>query len=190
MWFTTLQHLFLYFYFFSVAGHFLELIWAPIKSAITKNPIFRPVILTVQPLSPPYGLGAVAVIVFILPLIQQYNLPVWGTYWLTVFITGAVEYISATLIIAVFGHNPFWDYSQNFLNFQGKIQLVNCLLFGLVATAFIYLIYPICAHFLAELTPATLLAIFLTLASLTIIDTFYSVIRSWHTTKPNRSRPS
>lgn len=161
--FAFWQILFIYFWVFSLAGHYLELMWAPISAWISKTPLWQPTTYTILPLAPPYGLGVVAIILLIIPLAKRYDLRVSGTFILSTIVTGVVEYICATILVWLFGSNIYWDYSHRPFNLQGRICLENCLLFGLAATFFIYLIYPFCEKLINKLTQKRINLIFWTM---------------------------
>lgn len=133
--FDKWQKLFLYFWFFSVIGQVHEIIW------------WNPRIETAIPLAPPYGLGVVAVILYVIPLIKEFRLKAWSVFGINVIVTGLVEYLCAAFVVVLFGYNRFWDYSDRFLNINGFICLDSVLLFGIMATVFIYFLYPICEKF-------------------------------------------
>lgn len=57
------------------------------------------------------------------------------------FISLIVEYISAFISEEFFNHR-LWDYSNSFLNFQGRICLSMGILFGMVGLVFAYFLLP------------------------------------------------
>ena len=170
------QIIFIYFWVFSLLGHYLELIWAQIDSWINQKPLWQPLTYTIIPLAPPYGLGVVVIILLIIPLIKKYKLHVPGAFTLSVIMTGVVEYICATILINLTGHNSFWDYSGEPFNLQGKICLENCLLFGLAATFFIYVIYPSFNKLLRKLSSKQLKYIFWVLLITYSLDWLLAII--------------
>lgn len=132
------QEIFIYFWVFSVFGHYLELIW---KNFIFKTD-WRPIMPTLTPLAPPYGLCAVAIILFVKPLIKKYNQHPFITFGLCTLVSGMVEYFCAAVITLIFGYNRFWDYSNEPFNINGFVCLRNLITFGVLTTAFIYYVYP------------------------------------------------
>lgn len=56
-------------------------------------------------------------------------------------ISTVVEYISA-FISEEFFHHKIWDYSNYFLNFQGRVCLQMSLLFGFISMICIYFVLP------------------------------------------------
>ena len=136
------RDLFLYFWFFSLLGHIIELAWAlsgilfTIKSAghFASIPIFA--------IAAPYGLGAVALLLFVYPLVKRKKLGIISAYVVSVVITTAIEFISALLVVMVLGSNPFWDYSDRPMNLFGFVCLGNSLLFGVISVVAIKWLFP------------------------------------------------
>ena len=138
-----LQELTIYFWVFSIGGHYIEVFWAWLTEIITGHPAWHPIMPTFLPLAPPYGFGVVVVILIVAPLIKRYKLhPVIG-FLLCSFFTGLVEYICAAGVVLVEGYNRYWDYSHQAFNFNGYTSVEASLTFGILATFFIYLIYPL-----------------------------------------------
>ena len=151
-WRTTSfwQEMFLYFFFLSIIGRFLEVLYSFIRPLITNGEIWYPARVTLLPSGPPYGLGAVAVILFVVPLMKKYKLNPLIVFILNTIITSTVEYLCAIFIQALYGSNLFWNYSNMPLNINGY-WIGYSAAYGVVATLFIYLIYPLCQKLLASL---------------------------------------
>jgi len=162
------RNIFLYYWAFAFAGHILEVLW----QKITDNPYFDPNnIPTFAPLAVPYGLGAVAVILAVWPLYKRFKkMNVLLVFVLAAVVTTAVEYLCALVIIAFMGHNPFWDYSNMPFNFQGMICLRNAVLFGIVATIFLQVLFPRIERRVSKISDRLLNDIFLLLATTYAID--------------------
>lgn len=132
--------IFLYFWFFALLGHLLEVVWVWFTKSWF-NPFNIP---TITPLAVPYWLGVVAVITCIHPIYKKFKRPnILLIFILSTLVTACVEFLSAAVIVAYLGYNPFWDYSALPYNFMGYICLKNVLLFGLIATLFIHFLFPI-----------------------------------------------
>jgi uncharacterized membrane protein len=134
------RNLFLYYWVFALAGHFMEVGWA----WFTQSGFNAFTVPTISPLSGPYGIGVVALILFLRPLYRRFKrLNILLIFVLSVIITTAVEYLCAVVIVAFLGENPFWDYSHTRYNISGYVCLHNSLLFGLVSTLFIRFGFPL-----------------------------------------------
>lgn len=147
----TLKELFIYFWVTSLLGHYLEVIWAYLTRIVTNRPSWTPRAPTILPLAPPYGLGAVAVILLTVPLIKKYRLNPIVVLILNIIITGAIEYVCAVAIVLYAGHNRFWNYTNQPFNINGYVCLESAVIFGIAATLFLYLIYPLCDKVLHKL---------------------------------------
>lgn len=78
------------------------------------------------PVCPIYGFGG---------LIILFGLTPWKDTWLPLFaasfiLTTTLEYITSWLLETMF-HTKWWDYSKNFCNVNGRICLLNSVLFGI-----------------------------------------------------------
>lgn len=156
--------IYIYFWALSVVGQFFEIAW------------WRTHIDTMIPLAPPYGLGAVAVILFVWPLIRDHKINPSIVFVLSTLLTGFVEYICAVFVVAIYGVNRFWNYSDRFMNINGYVCLESAVLFGLMATFFIYLFYPICENIFSRLPNRYVIVIFWALLLCFIVDSANSGI--------------
>lgn len=94
------------------------------------------------PFAPIYGFGALAIILFIKKL-RKFSPFVLA---LTAgFISTAVEYVGGEMTVAIFGHRA-WDYSNNFLNFRGHIDLAHSIAWMMVGLIFVKIIHPTVAR--------------------------------------------
>lgn len=162
------RNMFLYYWFFAFFGHILEALWRQ----ITHNQYFDPDnIPTIAPLAAPYGLGAVAIILIVWPLCKRFKrINILVIFILSMIITTVVEYLCAIVIIAFLGHNPFWDYSSEPFNFQGQICLRNAVLFGIISTVFLRVLFPRIEQRTTKISEKLLNDIFLLLFTTYIAD--------------------
>ena len=93
--------------------------------------------------------------------------------------TSVLEYVTSWLMEKLF-HSKWWDYSERPFNINGRVCLLNSLLFGIMGLAVMYVVHPfICDVF--EQIPA--LARLITAAVLLIlfiwdnIHTFHAILR-------------
>ena len=135
------KEVFIIFFVFSFLGHYLEVFWAIVKS-LAVNSTWYPVINDPIPLAAPYGLGAVAIALVVLPLKEKKQLSKPWVFLLSAITAGVVEFFSALIVVLFYGKNYFWDYSDQPLNLFGFTSVWACFLFGVSSLVFIYLIYP------------------------------------------------
>ena len=163
-----ISKLVIYFVSATVVGWYLEIIWTYLRFHLY-DPGFIITQLAKPPLAEPYGLGAVALIVIVIPMLQRYKLGLAATWALNTLVTAAVEYISAVALVIIFGHNTFWNYSIEPFNLNGYISLETSLFFGIVATLFVYFAYPACERLLAHMSRKQIGVVTLVLGTLYIV---------------------
>ena len=87
-----------------------------------------------------------------------------------------VEYGTAVILEKIF-QAKWWDYSEAFLNLQGRICFVSVVGFGLIGAAVVLLIMPLYKKWIiSRLSKNVQKSVCLLLSSLFMIDMLYSVI--------------
>lgn len=61
---------------------------------------------------------------------------------LGVIITSALEYIISWVMEILF-KTRWWDYSERFMNINGRVCLLNSTLFGIMSIVVVYIIHPV-----------------------------------------------
>lgn len=122
----------IYFFFYSALGWLAESIYCSIAARKIINRGF----LT-GPICPIYGTGAVVMALVLTPLKEHPFL---------VFIVGLVvcdivEFVTSYLMEKLF-HARWWDYSNKWLNIQGRICFRHSMYWGIASVLFIYFIHP------------------------------------------------
>ena len=123
---------FFYFIIYSFLGYICEVVYVAI---ITKHIGDRGYLF--GPLVPIYGFGALLILV---SLNWAYN------YWYLVLplgflITTALEYVVSFVMELLF-KKRWWDYSDKFLNINGRVCLRNSLMFTALVALVIYVLQP------------------------------------------------
>lgn len=172
--FDTFKKIFIYYWLFSLVGHYGENVWAFSHHLVTGEPFKAHIVSTIIPLASPYGLGAIAVILLVWPLIKTHKINPFITFALNVIIAGIVEYLCAIIAVIFYGHNYFWDYSMKPFNINGFICLESVVVFGIAATIFIYFVYPFIEKIIKRFTKQQLSIIFWILFISYIADTIYT----------------
>jgi len=85
---------------------------------------------------PIYGIAAV-----IINLITKKEYRIWQNALIIAFISIIDEYMAALISEEIFNHK-LWDYSNHFLNFQGRISFSMTMLFVIIGLLAIYFILP------------------------------------------------
>ncbi len=154
----------------TVVGHYLEAIWQLFRFHLD-GPSALLSELTVTPIAEPYGFGVVGLILLVVPFVEKYKPSIVTTYILNVLVTGLVEYICAFALVFAYGRNDYWDYSDYPFNIQGYVCLEFSMVFGVMATLFVYLVYPVSERWLGFMNRRQLIATTL------ILIMFYTVSR-------------
>lgn len=161
---------------FALLGHYLELLGCFVYSQATGNPPWQPISVTLIPLSAPYGLGIVATILFVVPLLRHYRLQPLSAFVLSVIAASIVEYASAMLVVSFEGYNKFWNYSGLPYNLNGHISLRSSVAFGVLACLFIYCAYPFCEKLLARFKNYQIDILFWVLLATYLIDLAFAFV--------------
>ena len=122
----------IYFFFYSALGWLVESIYCSVAAGKIINRGF----LT-GPICPIYGTGAVVMTLVLTPLKE---------YPILVFIVGLVvcdivEFATSYIMEKLF-HARWWDYSNKWLNIQGRICFRHSMYWGIASVLFIYFVHP------------------------------------------------
>ncbi len=98
------------------------------------------------PYCPIYGVGALLVL-YPLLFVKQYPILV---FILGVIITSTLEYITSWVMEVLF-KTRWWDYSEHFLNINGRVCLLNSTLFGIMSIVVVYIIHPTIEDFVQSI---------------------------------------
>lgn len=123
---------FLYLIIYSFLGWICEVIYC---SILAKKFINRGFLN--GPLCPIYGFGAIMVITFLMPVRQNILL----VFVLGFFLTSILEYVTSFAMEKMF-HSKWWDYSGKQFNINGRVCLLNSILFGLLSVFVMLKVHP------------------------------------------------
>ena len=127
-----LQNIILYFFIYSFIGWCLETIYAFLVLGHFVNRGFL-----IGPICPIYGFGAV---LLILLLKNCKGKPV-SEFIIAAFAFTVFEYIVSYALEAIFGLR-WWDYSEDFMNLQGRVSLAYSIIWGALGILLIEGIHP------------------------------------------------
>lgn len=88
------------------------------------------------PFLPIYGFGALTIIFSTMPVRDN----VFLCYIVGVFACTALEYVTAVIMESIF-KTKYWDYTGQFMNFQGRICLRSSLFWGILTLLVIHFIH-------------------------------------------------
>ena len=131
-----IQDLFIYFFISSFLGWFLEVAYAfSVYGTYVDRGFLH------GPICPIYGYGAVAMVLIIEWIEKKKIKNVFAIYGIITIIATVLEYIASVFLEVLF-HLRWWDYTDYFLNINGRICLIFSLFFGLAGIFFMKVIYP------------------------------------------------
>lgn len=143
--------LLIYFFLFSVAGHWMEMgVQILVVNGIMPGTIAGADSLTWRDALNPFFIYGIAVVICGLVLYPVYlklkeKMPaIWQAY-LVSFLLNTVFCVVAELILGFLfnADHHAWDYSNQFMNFEGQICLLYTICFGAVSSAITWFIYPL-----------------------------------------------
>lgn len=121
------------------------------------------------PFSPIYGLGAVLIVYFLIkPNYSKIKTFIYGS-----LLGGAFEY-TISLLQEIFTHTTSWDYSNHFLNINGRTTIPFMIVWGLFTLIFAKLVYPFLSNSIEKIPLNIGNIIFYILLIFLIIDMFIS----------------
>lgn len=139
------RNLVLLFIFFAVCGWIYEVVWVLFNNHMLVNRGFM-----FGPWLPIYGFGGLLIYAIFGRLIKK---PVYiGKFnirfillFLYIFLAATAVELAATYIIELFGmsYTVLWDYSDNFLNFDGRVCFDASARFGILGLLIIYVALPL-----------------------------------------------
>ena len=121
------------------------------------------------PFSPIYGVGAVLIVYFLVrPNYSKLKTFIYGA-----LLGGAFEYI-ISLLQEIFTHTTSWDYSNYFLNINGRTTIPFMICWGLFTLIFAKYIYPFISKIIEKIPINIGNIIFYILLIFLVIDMFVS----------------
>ena len=130
---------FLIFIMFSVVGWISEVLYVGIfheHKFVNRGFLYGPI-------CPVYGFGGV-VILLLPPSLYNTWIPL---FFASMILCTAVEYLVSWIMEKMF-HARWWDYSHYKFNINGRICLLNSVLFGFMGLGVIHFVYPYMLAFL------------------------------------------
>ena len=146
----------------SVCGYFIELIW----TLVTKGIFINHSAVVIGPFNFAYGICSVALTL----LLYRFKDESYLKIFLLSFIGGSIlEYIMSWGMELVLGFTA-WDYSNRFLNINGRICLLFSIFWGVLGVLWIKFIYPEIDKLLKKINPKIYDAVAICLTIFLIFD--------------------
>ena len=161
----TICQWFLYFSIYSVLGWVCETVYC---SVIQRKFVNRGFLN--GPVCPVYGVGAVLVIYLLRPVAGN----VLALFLTGMLVTTVLEYLTSVLLEKLF-HMKWWDYSQFKLQVNGRVCLLNSLMFGALSVFVMLALHPRVQKLVGFIPAAVLPWLSLGIAAVFIADTVLTV---------------
>lgn len=173
---------FLYYTIYAFFGYICEVVYVAIctKKITNRGYLYGPMV-------PIYGYGAIGVI---LALSWAKNMGYWFSpilvFVLGFLLTTTLEYLVSFFMEIIF-HMRWWDYSDKFLNINGRVCLRNSSMFGALVLIVLYLLHPYVVTYFVSLLEGLgktwFYVIVITIFSLQVVDTVLSTIKHVNVSK-------
>ena len=157
---------FLIFILFSFIGWISEVIYVGVTSAhkfVNRGFLF-------VPLCPVYGFGGV-MILMLPPSLYKTWIPL---FFASMILCTIVEYFVSWLMEKLF-HTRWWDYSHYKIQLNGRICLLNSILFGFLGVAVIHFVYPLMIDLLNSLGQTLINISGMIILAVLSVDIFFTV---------------
>lgn len=130
-----IQNLLIYYFICSILGWIMEVLYA-----YTVFGTFVDRGFLYGPMCPIYGWGAVAM-VLVTEKIRKKKVNTLGIFLIVTAIFTILEYLTSLVLELIFNLR-WWDYSNYFLNINGRVCLIFSIFFGFIGIVFVKKIYP------------------------------------------------
>lgn len=163
---TTIYQPIFFFIVYSIAGWILESIY---KSILEKKPINSGFMF--GPYCPIYGFGAIIMIA----LLQNIKSDITLLFIVSFVVLTLWEYVVGVILEKVY-HTKYWDYSNNRININGRVCLLNSVYWGILGVVFTHVVHPQVAKLTLLIPSNTLFYIDLIIGLIMIVDATISGI--------------
>lgn len=130
---NNIQHIIIYFFIYSFLGWAMETAYAFAWHHTFINRGFL-----YGPLCPLYGWAAVILIVSL----SQYRKKPFKLFFISIIVFSIFEYLVGFCLDACFDQKIWWDYTNDFLNLNGRISIMYSLSWGIISIVYINYIHP------------------------------------------------
>lgn len=160
------------FLFYSFIGWVLECIYCSVsETRKAKETVIVNRGFLVGPLCPIYGC---ATTVMSLSL-QPFSNNLWIVFFLGILVCDIVEYLTSLIMEKIFNAR-WWDYSNRFMNINGRICLQHSIIWGALSVIFIRFINPSVTQLILKFPQQYFNVFVYILLALFIVDFFIAVV--------------
>ena len=151
----------------SICGYFIEMIW----SLVTKGIFINHSAVVIGPFNFAYGICGVVLTL----LLYRFKDESYLKIFLLSFIGGSIlEYIMSWGMELVLGFTA-WDYSDMFLNINGRICLLFSVFWGALGILWIKILYPQIEKILNKINPKAYKIIAISLTIFLVFDIGFTI---------------
>ena len=151
---------FLLFMIYSFFGWIIEIIDMSFASKKLVNRGFL-----IGPYCPVYGIGAVLMVL----VLSKYDEDIHVVFGMGLLMCGILEYLTSYIMEKIFKAR-WWDYSDYKFNLNGRICLLNLILFGVGGVIVVCYVNPVILEILNKIPDITLTIISIVLLLIFIVD--------------------
>lgn len=169
-----IQNLLIYYFICSILGWIMEVLYAysVFGTFVDRGFLYGP-------MCPIYGWGAV-VMALITEKIRKKKVNTLGIFLIVTAIFTTLEYLTSLFLELIFNLR-WWDYSNYFLNVNGRVCLIFSIFFGFIGIVFVKKIYPriqrLIKNIRKKISVKMLWIILISLVVLSNIDCVFSSIK-------------
>ena len=169
-----IQNLIIYYFLCAFIGWILEMIYGYMVFGkfVDRGFLYGPI-------CPIYGYGAV-MMVLITEKVRKKNINLIGTFFIITIIFTLLEYLASLGLELIF-HLRWWDYTNEFLNLNGRVCLAFSVLFGIMGIMFIKWVYDpskkIIEKVRSKLSTKVVWILLIVFAIASNVDTVFSIIK-------------
>lgn len=122
------------------------------------------------PICPIYGCGALIVFSFLMPLENRTIL----LFFASMILTTILEYITSWVMEKLFA-TKWWDYSNYRFNINGRVCLLNSVLFGIMGVVAVKYVNPVIMSFVNIFNDFWIKVIGITLMIIFLVDLIFTI---------------
>ncbi len=159
-----IEVLYILFWIYAIAGYLMEVIRVFIREKKFVNRGFF-----LGPYCPIYGVGGV-----LLSFLSRYQRDPFIIFSVSIIICSFVEYMASYILELIFKVR-WWDYSDRFMNVNGRICLVNTIGFGILGMIIVCFLNPLLINYLTNFNPNLRHVIALVLLIVTTLDIIITI---------------
>lgn len=165
--FYDLAYIFLLFFIYSIIGYVFEVTLVTIcERKFTPSRGFL-----IGPYIPIYGVGVVSIV----KLLSKYQNDLIVLFVMSTLLCTILEYLTSLIMEKVFKLR-WWDYSHMSFNLNGRVCLLNSLIFGVGGVLIVKLVNPFIEQALSTVTPWLLILLAIIFSLIFISDFVISLI--------------